>query len=521
MKSKKKPIAKRVCARSSDSAVSVDLGTVGKIGDYNTTVSSSVTQTSSIPVEVVSVCQVTNSSCKRKGVQHGPSSGDSSTKRQATNTSFAIGSPASLDVVAVTRPDDYAAAPQREPTEIPVPIIDAYVDGTAVECLPGTLASLPGLVPSASCYMNRCDCQQCFYHLFLSLTVTHLQHGPVIWDFSSGRVVREMLSHPDPALSSDGGDSNNEHLIHQCSTSGICRANICGSKTFLCISEGYYRDGFWNAGSLVSTTIGRKRQYQNISTPTVIEGERTSVPRRSGSTYARERPIQPPVTLSAPATPSTGQLRTLAGLARTRAPRLPSLRRQVRRRCQRPHASASNVRPGAPMAPRSGPPADYNAFAPCQCLFRTARDKLRDADVPEFKVRLFAVAGSTQHELPTADCIGAVVYENGPESSSEFDVVIERYSGEPERINKLHASYMSLEFPLLFVYGEQGYHMGLKLIDARGSDSDAEKRMTMNAYYAYMLHDRINRYGNLVKPFSSVFYNFYVIILHTLTIHGR
>lgn len=61
--------------------------------------------------------------------------------------------------------------------------------------------------------------------------------------------------------------------------------------------------------------ICRKRQYQDISTPTIIEWERTSVPQRPGSTYARKQPIQPQVSLSAPATPSTGQLRPLAGLA--------------------------------------------------------------------------------------------------------------------------------------------------------------------------------------------------------------
>ncbi|PWA64738.1 nucleic acid-binding, OB-fold protein [Artemisia annua] len=48
-------------------------------------------------------------------------------------------------------------------------------------------------------------------------------------------------------------------------------------------------------------------------------------------------------------------------------------------------------------------------------LFRTARDKLREADIPNFQIRLFGVAGSNQYELPTADTIGAIVYEGGPE----------------------------------------------------------------------------------------------------------
>ncbi|PWA89286.1 helitron helicase-like domain-containing protein [Artemisia annua] len=89
-------------------------------------------------------------------------------------------------------------------------------------------------------------------------------------------------------------------------------------------------------------------------------------------------------------------------------------------------------------------------------LFRTARDKLRDANIPNFQIRLFGVAGSSQYELPTAETIGAIVYEGGPESITDYDVVIERHSREPESVNKLHPTNMALQFPLLFVYGEEG-----------------------------------------------------------------
>ncbi|PWA53339.1 hypothetical protein CTI12_AA445900 [Artemisia annua] len=126
-------------------------------------------------------------------------------------------------------------------------------------------------------------------------------------------------------------------------------------------------------------------------------------------------------------------------------------------------------------------------------LFRTARDKLWEADVPEFKVRLFSVVGSAQHELPTTDCIGAIVFEDGPQTESEFDIIIESHSGEPQRVNKLHPCYMAFQLPLLFIYGEQGYHMGLRLLDVGGADTDEDKRITMNAYYAYyyQIHDTV------------------------------
>ncbi|PWA65074.1 DNA helicase PIF1, ATP-dependent [Artemisia annua] len=119
-------------------------------------------------------------------------------------------------------------------------------------------------------------------------------------------------------------------------------------------------------------------------------------------------------------------------------------------------------------------------------LFRTARDKLLEADIPNFNIRLFGVVGANQYELPTADNIGAIVYEGGPETMTDYDVVIERHSREPESINKLHPQYMALQFPLLFIYGEEGYHLNLRLRNFDLSDTQDEKKMTMKIYYALM-----------------------------------
>ncbi|PWA53113.1 hypothetical protein CTI12_AA448210 [Artemisia annua] len=55
-------------------------------------------------------------------------------------------------------------------------------------------------------------------------------------------------------------------------------------------------------------------------------------------------------------------------------------------------------------------------------LFRTARDKLLEANIPNFQIRLFGVVGASQYELPTADSIGAIVYEGGPESMTDYDI---------------------------------------------------------------------------------------------------
>ena len=58
---------------------------------------------------------------------------------------------------------------------------------------------------------------------------------------------------------------------------------------------------------------------------------------------------------------------------------------------------------------------------------------------------------------------------------------------------------MSLQFPLIFIYGEEGYHLNRFLFTRRASESDPPKRMTMKMYYAYQLHDRYNHYTLLTR----------------------
>ena len=46
------------------------------------------------------------------------------------------------------------------------------------------------------------------------------------------------------------------------------------------------------------------------------------------------------------------------------------------------------------------------------------------------------IAGFAHHELPTADCIGPIVFDSGPKTQAEFDIVIQAYFGEPQRISR-------------------------------------------------------------------------------------
>ncbi|GJY78715.1 DNA helicase [Tanacetum coccineum] len=130
-------------------------------------------------------------------------------------------------------------------------------------------------------------------------------------------------------------------------------------------------------------------------------------------------------------------------------------------------------------------------------LFRTTRDKCRELDIPEFKIRLYNGQGARGYEFPTSNTLGAMVFESGIRSNKEFEVIIEHKHGPPQRVSKLHPSYMSLQFPLLFIYGESGYHTELKLRSTNGRDK--AKRVTMLAYYRHQLHFRLQKYDHIFR----------------------
>ncbi|GJV39116.1 hypothetical protein Tco_1417556 [Tanacetum coccineum] len=83
---------------------------------------------------------------------------------------------------------------------------------------------------------------------------------------------------------------------------------------------------------------------------------------------------------------------------------------------------------------------------------RTAKAKCREMDIQEFKIRLYNAEVARGYELPISNTLEAIVFDIGLTSSTDFNVIIQHKDGPAQRINKLHPSYMSLQFPLLFIY---------------------------------------------------------------------
>ncbi|XP_052625415.1 uncharacterized protein LOC111890051 isoform X1 [Lactuca sativa] len=118
--------------------------------------------------------------------------------------------------------------------------------------------------------------------------------------------------------------------------------------------------------------------------------------------------------------------------------------------------------------------------------FKTAKDLAVENSLVDYAVCLFNNVPDRLYGPPAHGTLGCTVVGEDAIGST-YDIVIHSRSGVPRRISKLHPSYMALQYPVLFPYGETGWSPRLKLHDERSSKV---RNLTINMYYSYQIHAR-------------------------------
>ncbi len=102
-----------------------------------------------------------------------------------------------------------------------------------------------------------------------------------------------------------------------------------------------------------------------------------------------------------------------------------------------------------------------------------------------------------RYNVPTADEVAALMVGDGFEAVDKRDVVITQQANPCQHISELHVGYMALHYPLLFPYGEDGWHPNIPLngviVDVDLDEDHAEKtklqrkhcNVTMAEFYGY------------------------------------
>ncbi|XP_021992170.2 uncharacterized protein LOC110888986 [Helianthus annuus] len=131
--------------------------------------------------------------------------------------------------------------------------------------------------------------------------------------------------------------------------------------------------------------------------------------------------------------------------------------------------------------------------------FRMARERFNDASMQPLRLRLISTRnrGQRQYDLPTACEVAALIPGDENPTDSRDIIVEEREGCTAKRISELHPSFMPLQYPLLFPYGEDGFHLNIPLSDTM--ETSRRKTVSSREFYGYRLHVRRSEAKTLHK----------------------
>jgi hypothetical protein len=104
---------------------------------------------------------------------------------------------------------------------------------------------------------------------------------------------------------------------------------------------------------------------------------------------------------------------------------------------------------------------------PYYAIYKTAKDRIgQDVNLCLNLISFNAAQRDPRrYNLSTASEVGIIVNKDCSDVNASRDLIIEYRSGQLKRISELHSAYLPLRFPLLFPYGEQGWHPNIPFSD--------------------------------------------------------
>ncbi|XP_020090993.1 uncharacterized protein LOC109712000 isoform X3 [Ananas comosus] len=155
----------------------------------------------------------------------------------------------------------------------------------------------------------------------------------------------------------------------------------------------------------------------------------------------------------------------------------------------------------------------------CNCLaksFRMARDRFVAEDYQDLKLRLLRKRGTDgrRYNLPTSSEVAALIVGDIEKNTVERDIVVETQTGLLQRIHELHPSYLPMQYPLLFPYGEDGYGDDIQIRGSNFFSSKKRRRVTMREYFAFRIQDRAGEAATILS--SKRLFQQFVVDAYTM-----
>ncbi|XP_075665627.1 uncharacterized protein LOC142635332 [Castanea sativa] len=130
-------------------------------------------------------------------------------------------------------------------------------------------------------------------------------------------------------------------------------------------------------------------------------------------------------------------------------------------------------------------------------VFRIARDHYTECNTTDVRLRLTncRTNHSSQYNLPTASKVAGLIVGDFDPNNGYHGIIVEDCDHGLWHISEIHPTFMAMQYPLLFPYGEDGFSLGIPK-RLRGSMHETENSaVTMKEYYAFRIRQRLSEGG--------------------------
>ncbi|XVF50692.1 hypothetical protein PTKIN_Ptkin04bG0122800 [Pterospermum kingtungense] len=131
--------------------------------------------------------------------------------------------------------------------------------------------------------------------------------------------------------------------------------------------------------------------------------------------------------------------------------------------------------------------------------FRMARGRFRENDFIPLRLRLIAGREDKQYSEIASSEVADLIVGDVDNLIDHRDIIADHKCNGLQRISDLHPLFMALQYPILFPYGEDGFHLELKYQCSVLDRKTKRSSMTAREYYAYVIQQRLHQGLILLK----------------------
>ncbi|XP_038716065.1 uncharacterized protein LOC120009516 [Tripterygium wilfordii] len=127
-------------------------------------------------------------------------------------------------------------------------------------------------------------------------------------------------------------------------------------------------------------------------------------------------------------------------------------------------------------------------------VFRMARDRFTSGETHSLSLTLCGkrIGDGSQYNTPTASEMAGLIVGDLGQASQARDIIVEYQTKMLKQIDDLHPSFMAMQYPILFPYGEDGFRLKIPYQKQPNQPELKRGTVTRREYYAYMLQQRKN-----------------------------